>query len=141
MKQVNDLKALSTKFINFEFSLFFLQGIANTVITYLLYLALVQVLSCQLAYTTVFILGVLFSYYFNSKYTFKQEMRWSILLQFIFVYLAQSLSGLMLIHFLTTRLNINKEWVLLFVMSFTFPLSFFLSRWVIKKTTSTNKSL
>jgi putative flippase GtrA len=121
-----------TKFISSEFLRYLIVGGTNTAITYGLYLLLLLVMPYSAAYTVEYLLGIAISYYLNSRFVFHQPLHWKKAFQFPLVYIVQYMSGIALLSLSVEVLHINAEIAPLLVIAFTIPLTFVLSRLIIK---------
>ncbi|CAM4332478.1 putative flippase GtrA [Paenibacillus endophyticus] len=107
-------------------------GALNTAFTYLLYLVLLNFFSYSIAYSISYIVGIVFSYFFNSYFVFKIPVSLSNFLRFPIVYVVQYFLNLLLIFVLVDKLLISEQIALLISIVVTFPISFVLSRYVLK---------
>lgn len=112
---------------------FVLAGIVNTLFSYLLYLGLILIFPYLVAYTLAYILGISFAYSVNTWWVFGQPWSWVKLCQFPIVYLIQYLVNIILLHGLIEKLEMNKQLAPLIVIVLTLPITFLLSRWIIKR--------
>ena len=102
------------------------------VFSYGLYVALLLVMRYEAAYVIAFIAGVALAYVVNAKVVFEEPMRRKSALWFPFVYLFQFLLCLVLLRVSVERLGV-PEWLALGVaVGVTLPITFLLSRWVIR---------
>jgi putative flippase GtrA len=111
---------------------FLLGGVVNTLASYGIYLALQFFLPYQAAYAIAFALGVAISYYINLVFVFRQRGSARKALVFPFVYLAQYLLGAATLALLVERLGVAKEYAPLLVVIVTIPVTFALSRRVLR---------
>ncbi|MGB9179750.1 MAG: GtrA family protein, partial [Pyrinomonadaceae bacterium] len=74
------------RFINRDFYRFVFWGAINTLVGYALYLFLLLLLPYLIAYSVAYVFGVFFSYYLNSKFVFKQQLKLSKALKYPLVY-------------------------------------------------------
>ena len=88
---------------------FFIAGVANTVLTYLIYLALLPLLAYVLAFTVTFVIGIIFSFFMNSLYVFNSPLGLSGLIKYPGVYFAQYLLGLVLLGVLIDCLGVDER--------------------------------
>ena len=77
---------------------FLIAGGINTLATYLLYLAVLLVAPYPLAYSLSYAAGIIISFILNSRFVFRVPLRWSRLLRYPVVYVAQYLLGLCVIY-------------------------------------------
>lgn len=109
-----------------------LVGGVNTVITYGAYLLLLPVMSYTADYTLTYILGIVVAYVLNARFVFRQPMRLKTALQFPLVYVVQYVAGIMLLSFFVETLHISDAIAPAVVMGVTLPITFILSRVIIK---------
>lgn len=128
-------KNLKSKII--EYFKFNLVGIINFAISQIIYLSLYLVFHINyiISYTIVSIISITASYYFNSKYTFKNN-HYS-LKKYIFsilVYIFEYILNICIILFLVNSFNINKAIAPIITPVFSTIPVFFLMRFIIKNT-------
>lgn len=111
---------------------FGLVGLLNTIITYILYLFLLDHFPYSLAYTISYVAGIIISYFFNTIFVFKQSVSLSNFLKFPVVYLVQYLLNLLLMFVVVNKLLINEKIALIISIAVTFPITFVLSKYVLK---------
>lgn len=120
------------KFINPEFNKFIFFGVANTVLGYVIYVILVFFLAYPVAYTIAYVSGIFISYYLNSRFVFKREMRLTKAMQYPVVYIVQYVLGISLLYLLVELCRINKVIAPVLIIIVTVPVTFLLSRFIIK---------
>jgi putative flippase GtrA len=116
------------RFINREFYRFVFWGGVNTLAGYLIYALLLQFLPYLVAYSIAFVISIFFSYFLNSKWVFKKELKLSKALKYPLVYLAQYLLGAISLYLLVRVLRVDKLLAPALVVVLTIPVTFFLSR-------------
>ncbi len=121
------------KYINAEFLRFLLSGSGNTLVTYLIYLLLLNYVSYGLAYSLTYLIGIYLSYYLNCRLVFNEPPRWSSAIQYPFVYLLQYFIGIILLSVLVQNKILDEVIAPLAVIIITLPATFILSRWIIRK--------
>ncbi|MBI3607909.1 MAG: GtrA family protein [Nitrospirae bacterium] len=121
------------RFFEHEFMRFVLAGAGITVSGYLLYVALLQMMAYLLAYTISFVLSLVLSYFLTSRFVFRRPLHWSTAVQFPFVYIAQYVVGMGLMYGLVDGLGVSQFIAPVVVVALTVPLTFMLSRLVIKQ--------
>jgi putative flippase GtrA len=117
---------------------FLVAGAANTVATYAVYLALLPLLNYQFAYSIAFVIGIVASYVLNTRYVFRVAGSLRRFVAYPLVYLAQYLVGLGVLHAAVALFGVPQRWALLASIAVSVPLTFFLSR-VILKTGATER--
>lgn len=107
----------------------FLQvGVANTVGTYVLYLALNLVLPYVAAYSITFIVGVLFSAWLNARYSFTIRLTGRTLFRFVVVYVISYVLSIQLLIFCVEVTGIHPNIAPLVVIVVFIPINFLSSR-------------
>lgn len=114
-----------------SFVRFLIVGVANTAVSYVLYLGLLTLMSYPLAFTLTFVLCVLASYAFNTRFVFGARWSWRGAAQFPAVYLGQYLVGLLLMWVLVGRLGMDERLAPLLVIAVSVPLTYVMARAVI----------
>jgi putative flippase GtrA len=125
------------KFINSEFIRYVAVGIANTLLTYGLFVIAVRLMPYQWAYTVVYVLGIATSYIMQSLLVFRQPLNWRKAIQYPAVYVIQYFLGLLFLTLLVEFLHIAPEISALLNLMLTIPLTFLLSKKIIKPKTKT----
>jgi len=134
MRLTVTLMLLLKKMIDSEFSRFLLIGTINTGVGYLLYALFLQFFTFSVSYSFSFVFGVLLSYFLSSKFVFRVDMSLKKLFQFPLVYFLQYLLGLILMFFLIKIILIPALLAPLVVVAITTPITFLLSRIILKRT-------
>ncbi len=112
---------------------FLVAGAINTAATYVLYLALLPLLSYTLAYTITYIAGIVLAYFVSTKYVFQVRRSARGLVLFPLVYIAQYLAGVLVLRVAVETFAISQKFALLFSIAVTVPMTFLLSRWLLKQ--------
>jgi len=105
-------------------------GLFNTAITYVLYLLFLQLMAYQLAYSLVFVLGILISYVLNAGFVFRTRMTLKTLIRFPLVYGAQYALGMGLVVGLVEVAGLATWLAPLCAIAITVPLTFVFSRYI-----------
>ncbi|WP_340026059.1 GtrA family protein [Paenibacillus sp. FSL K6-1096] len=132
MKAESGRPTLLTKLLNKEFLKFVISGGVNTLATYLVYLLLLLFLNYSLSYTVSYISGIFLSYYLNTVFVFKEKMSIKKILKFPVVYLIQYFINLLMLYILVEHLHLSTKIVPLIVVIVTIPVTFVLSKLIIK---------
>ncbi|MDH6370970.1 polysaccharide synthesis protein GtrA [Paenibacillus sp. VTT E-133280] len=132
MKVEKDHPTLLTKLLSKQFLKFVISGGINTLATYLVYLLLLGFLSYSMSYTISYISGIFLSYYLNTVFVFKEKVLFRKFLKFPIVYLVQYLINLFMLYVLVEHLNLSKQIVPLIVIVVTIPITYTLSKLIIK---------
>lgn len=132
MKVESGRPTLLTKLLNKEFLKFVVSGGINTLTTYLMYLLLLLFLNYSLSYTVSYVSGIFLSYYLNTVFVFKEKMSIKKFLKFPIVYLIQYFINLLMLYILVEHLHLSTKIVPLIVVVVTIPVTFVLSKLIIK---------
>lgn len=119
--------------LDLAFARFLITGLFNTAITYVLYLLFLQFMAYQLAYSVVFVLGILISYVLNAGFVFRARMTLGTLARFPLVYVAQYALGMGLVVVLVEFAGVAAWLAPLCAIAVTVPLTFVLSRFIFTK--------
>lgn len=111
-------------------------GLVNTALGYLMYLAMLLAAPYLVAYSLSYVLGIVVSYALNTWFVFRRPWDWHRLLAYPFVYLAQYLLGASCLALLVETFGMARELAPLAVVILTLPLTFLLSRLIIKGKTN-----
>jgi putative flippase GtrA len=112
---------------------FLLGGAFNTLASYAAYYVLQLVLPYQVAYAIAFAFGVALSYFVNLRFVFRARHTARKALAFPLVYLAQYALGALLLAALVEWMHVPKEVAPLLVVVVTIPVTFALTRWVLRR--------
>ena len=124
---------MSVKIIHGEFARFLLAGALNTLLSYLLYLFLLQFLDYLLAYSVVYSLGILFSYFLNVNFVFKKRASFVSFIKFPVVYLIQYCLGVGVLWLFVDRVGTAPAVAMIGVVVVTIPVTFLVSRFILTK--------
>ena len=116
-----------------EFIRFIIFGTLNTFLSYSIYVALLFVVSYPVGYTLSFVAGMFISYCLNARFVFHEKLRLSRALQYPVVYLVQYAIGLVMMYLLVEVAHVSKFLAPFFVVMLTVPITYKLSRYVIKR--------
>lgn len=122
----------SSRHALYEFVRFLLAGGMNTVLGYGIYLLFLLFLPYNIAYTISFLAGIALSYWLTSRFVFQQGLSLRSALRYPLIYLFQYVMGLIILTLLVERFRMKARWAPVVVVVCTIPLTFFLSRFVIK---------
>jgi putative flippase GtrA len=116
----------------FRWLRFLLGGGINTAFTYGVYLALIQVIGYQLAYFIAYSIGIVFAYWFNAIMVFRVPLSWKGFFSFPLVYVFQYVVSALLLNGLI-EIGVTSETLApLFVTAGMVPLTYVLSRRVLR---------
>lgn len=116
-----------------EFILFLVVGFVNTATSYVVYLITLTQTSYQIAFVISYIAGVLISFFLNTKFTFKEKATLARFLQFPLVYFLQYGIGALSLWLLVEWMHIRQDIAPLFVAAISIPITFLLSRRIIRE--------
>ena len=116
-----------------EFIRFVVFGTVNTFTSYSIYVLLLLLVPYHAAYTVAFICGVFISYCLNARFVFHEKLRLARALQYPVVYLAQYVFGLALLYLLVEVAEASPLVAPFVVVVLTVPITYSLSRYVIKR--------
>lgn len=111
-----------------QFGRFLLSGGFNTVLTYVLYLLLLQVVSYWVAYSISFITGIGLAYFLNRTFVFRQHRGRISWFGVPLVYGIQYGAGVALLWLWVSVLEFDARIGPLVVIALTVPLTFYLMR-------------
>ena len=120
------------RFIDREFVRFVFFGGVNSLLSYILYALFLLLIPYQAAYTLSYVLGILFSYLLNTRYVYRAELRLTKALQYPLVYLVQYLLSIGLLYSLVEVFHVAKLLAPALIVLATIPVTFLLSRFIIK---------
>jgi putative flippase GtrA len=106
-------------------------GGANTALTYVLFMLLIRLLPYIVAYSIVYAIGIVFSYFASSLFAFKKSVSVRSFLLYPIVYIFQYLWGLLLLWVGVEMLGVNPEIMMLVVIVSAIPITYLLSKLII----------
>lgn len=121
----SDLRKSGLKFV--------ITGAVNTGLTYLIYLLLLWVVDYRMAYLLSFVTGIAIALVLNSKFVFKTALTFKKAAGFVAAYFVQLIAGIFILQLLVEQTSISRAFAPLCMMVFTVPLSFFMSRYALKR--------
>ena len=116
-----------------QFPRFVAAGAANTIVTYLLYLALLRVMPYLWSYLVTYLIGIALGYMINSVWVFRRAPELGTAAAYPFVYLLNLLLGAGLLAALVEWVRVPKEWAPLIVLAISVPIMFVLTRALFQK--------
>lgn len=128
------------KYINKEFVRFLFVGVINTLSTYLLYLLLLFIFNYNVSYTISYIAGIVISFYLNSLFVFKEKVSFKKFVKYPIVYIVQYLINLIGLFILVEYFHFPKEVVPIIVIILSIPITYLLSKLIIRSKTSEEES-
>lgn len=127
------MKAPAVNQVNWQRWIRFLcGGAANTLFTYLLYLALTRVLGYQWSYLAAYATGIVFAYWLNATYVFKVPLSWKGLFAYPVVYLVQYLFSALLLEAIVRFGKIPPTFAPLAVTAAMLPLTYLMNKLVLR---------
>jgi len=120
------------RFINSEFVRFIFVGGVNAAATFGIYALLLLIWPYPVAYSAAYLTGIFISYYLNTRFVFRKSIDLKKALRYPLVYLAQYLTGLLALYILVDTLHINKLLASPLTTVVTIPVTFIISRYIIK---------
>ncbi len=112
------------------FARYLLAGATNTVVSYLLYLALLQIMGYRSAYVVSFVSGIALSYVLMRFAVFQSAGRRFSSLWVAASHLIQLVLGLAVVEFWVTWLKGPTELAALAAVAVCVPLMFIMQRWI-----------
>lgn len=129
------MKNLLKRLHEFSFARFLASGAFNTLVTYALYLILLNITSYKASYTITYIFGILLSYILNRHFVFKSTAGSRSILLYPLVYLAQYLVSMGVLWLWIDHLHFNEKAAPLIAIIITIPLTYLLSKAIFTKKT------
>lgn len=117
---------------------FVVGGGLNTAVTYVVYLALAYVLNYQLAFLIAYTAGVMFSYCYNAKFVFRMPMSWKGMMAYPMVYIVQYAISALALGVMVESLDLSKTIAPILVAVATLPVTYVLSKTIIRRFTGKN---
>lgn len=124
--------AATQRTIAIEFVRFVLLRAVCAVFSYGLYIALLRWIRYEAAYVVAFIAGIGLAYVVSAMFVFRQPMRKRSAYRFPVVYLLQFVLSLILLRVAVEILGIPEWLALAFAVGVTLPITFLLSRWIVR---------
>lgn len=112
---------------------FVIGGGLNTAVTYGIFLLGNLVMPYQTAYLIAYLIGIAFSYFFNSLVVFKAPLSIRKFLAFPLVYVVQYLVSALLLEVSVKVLGVPVAYAPLLIIVITIPLTFVLSRFILAR--------
>lgn len=117
------------KSIKREGARFLIAGGINTLVTYLIYLALLNIADYRIAFTLSFIAGIFIAYGLNTLFVFKTPLSLHKMFQYPLLYALQYGGGLLLLAILVDDFGVDKRFAPLINVLLLTPLTFMLNKW------------
>lgn len=116
-----------------EFTRFLLVGATNTLLSYLLYLLLLEFFAYLLAYSIAYCIGIAISYLLNVYFVFNKRPSVASFVKFPIVYIVQYGLGAGMLWLLVDRAGMSPVIAMIGVIIVTIPVTFLASRFVLAK--------
>lgn len=110
---------------------FLVAGLAQNMVSYGAYLALLLVVNYAAAYLLSFAVGVLLAFVLNSLYVFRVPLRWMRLVPYPLVYIAQAGIGLALTWVLVEFAGVHAAIAPALVLAVTVPATYLGNRFIL----------
>lgn len=114
-----------------EFRRFLIAGAINTVASYLVYLALLEVVRYEVSYTLSTVVGIVTAYALSTYYVFRTKWSWGKMLKFPWIYLVQYVTGMALMWVFVEQMNVDDRIAPWLVVALQVPLTFVMSRMIV----------
>jgi len=108
---------------------FLIAGGLNTLLTYLIYLAILPFTAYWMAFSISFAAGVFIAYALNAGFVFRTPFSVAKMAKFPALYVVQYLAGLLLLRVLVGSLGIDERIAPLINVALLTPLTFMINRW------------
>ena len=105
----------------------------TTVFSYAIYIFLLLMLPYMPAYVISYATGIVFSYFINTHFVFRQRFSWKSFFQFPLVYAAQLVINLFVLWLAVDRFDMKQELAPLIAIVISIPVTYLMSRAIIKK--------
>lgn len=115
-----------------EYASFLLCGAANTGLTYALYASFLLLMPYKISYSLAYVCGIFISYFLNSQFVFKQPVTLTKFLKYPAVYIVQYGLGIIILYICIDILGISKWLAPLLVIAVSLPVTFVISKLIIK---------
>lgn len=112
--------------------LFGVGGALNTILAYLVYLALARVINYQIAFALGYVVGISFSYFFNARVVFRAAVSLKSAAAYPLLYLIQYLASAATLGVLVGWLGVPKTIAPLCVTIAMIPLTYVMSKLVLR---------
>lgn len=119
--------------VSSEFARFLLVGATNTLLSYLVFLLLLNFLAYLPAYSIAYCVGIVISYFLNVCFVFKKRVSLASFLKFPIVYAIQYGLGAGILWMLVDRAGMAPAIAMIGVIIVTIPITFLASRFVLAK--------
>lgn len=125
-------KPAATSQLRDESIRFLIGGIANTLLSYLVYLLLLLWLSYATAYTGSYVIGIITAFFINTLFVFRCPWSWKKLLSYPLVHLFNYAAGLGIVSLGVRVFHIDQRIAPIVATVVMFPLTFVLTRFLLR---------
>jgi putative flippase GtrA len=115
-----------------EFLRFLIVGGLNTGVAYVVYLLLLHWMRYEIAYAIGYVVGIVTAYTLSTTFVFRQPMRKRSAARFPLVYVIQFLISLGLLRVAVEVFAVPTWLALAISVALTMPVTFVLSRWIVR---------
>ena len=112
--------------------LFLFGGVLNTALTYAIYLLLNYFTDYRISYFISYLIGIIFAFYYNSKYVFNAPFSWKLIFQYPAIYIIQYIASALLLAILVDIISIDQSIAPLIVIAVMVPFSYLLNEFIFK---------
>lgn len=112
---------------------FMISGGLNTLVTWLIYLMLLNHSGYKVSYTTAYVIGIFLGFLFNRFFVFRIDSGVISAILFPFVYLVQYLLGLLIVWVWVDLIGMQATLAPIASTILTIPVTFILSRYIFNK--------
>ncbi|MDR8401558.1 GtrA family protein [Paraburkholderia sp. USG1] len=126
------------RFFNFSGMRFIVAGGVNTAFTYFIYYGLVRVFEYRVAYTISFIVGLLFGYFMNVLWVFKEKPGVKSAMTYPLAVALQYFLGIGLLSVLVELGGVGEKVAPIFVAALMFPIMYLIMRLIFYRSAAKN---
>jgi putative flippase GtrA len=119
-----------------EVARFVVWGVIRTGLAFMVYVCLLWLCPYGVAYTISYAAGIFLSYWLNAMFVFQEPLSIGRALQYPLVYVVQYFLGLGLLFLLVEVTHVSKIIAPVLIVIMTLPITFLLSRYLIRRSFS-----
>ena len=119
------------KFLNWRPGRFLFGGIANTIVTYSIYLILSFYFFYQFAFFASYLIGIIFSYLVNSRFVFQVNLSWEKFIIFPLVYIGQYAASASIMFLAVEVFDVDSKFAPFAVIALVTPVTYVFTRFVL----------
>ncbi len=109
-----------------RFARFLVVGVANTAVSYAVYLALLYVLDYRIAYTIAYLAGLALGYWLQARFVFRAPVGARSATAYVATYVTMYLASVAVLWVAVDLLGVPKPWGMLVALCVTVPTTFLL---------------